>query len=429
MKRNPNCRLVAVICAFFFSNARQGAATAGASQGLLEEGWKPLCKLSNELDTIPNDIAHDTQQILDRVADMNKAALRVQIFITATTPTLEVEPFVVLSSWLQANFDKAASLYRNAGTISHLKTTKASSYLKGRIDEALSFLAESYSTTNNGCLLRDGTTTHATPTGDRIYNTACPCTSTEIKPGKATATQVSATRYPNLIDTSQNVNSLQGETDGSRKCHLLSGHSSDSYAKTQAIEGKPTLFGGYINIPKTASAITAKSMKEISAPLHDDKDPWKTLVHAKNNAHTEATPGYTNTTDNIQTQPSIIEAVTRNILGKDTAEETAYKPHITRLFGESGDTKVKGYLKLVDDFQIPNGVAGIDKKTPLRDIKKYDKLIAILGHYQISLRKQVIALEKKAETASNTKPNTGSEAECNKLDNEEKCNADKKMQL
>nr|APD72660.1 variant surface glycoprotein 1125.353 [Trypanosoma brucei] len=425
MTRSTACRLLAITAGFLLCGTKSARGTAGKGQGLLEGGWKPLCEVSNELDDIPNGLALGGRQILDKIADISKDALRLQIIIAAHAQTEETEPYVVLSLWFGTEFNRAYNLYANEGTVAHLNAAKATSYLKGRIDEALSFLAESQSSTHNGCLLQGGSANAAAISGPKIHNTHCPRESSEIQPKEVNRKHVLNNGFPNVLDGTRSADELQGATNA-RKCHLLHAHNTDGYALTEPITGNPKLFGGYLTVTKSNGVITAGNKQKLETTKHAASDPWQNVVSSLNNLQKDGGTTYSYPQPSGLAPSQLRELITPTFLRLRPGTEDSAKAHITRLFGEAASDKIKGYLKSLDNFQVPSGIAGLTTTTALRDIKEYDKLLAILAHYQISLRKQIIALEKKAEGAGTTKPNTDSESECNKLDNEEKCNADKK---
>ncbi|SCU72057.1 Trypanosome variant surface glycoprotein (A-type), putative [Trypanosoma equiperdum] len=304
-----------------------------------------------------------------------------------------------------------------------IDATRAASYLKGRIDETMMLLAQSSSSTNNGCLVSTTAEQGKTYSAKQIDGVDCPL---ELKPLTSLKRQtdyIDSTGYKKLLSETESGNTYTAAS-GSHKCHLLDGGAS-KLAATQQFTNSHTPFAGYITVTTGGGNIALAALKDLKTASTDHIKAWKHAFEAANQVPNSQTMEANNETADLDERPTLKDAVMKlarqNAQGKDPDLEQT----LTSYLGGKEAAKVTVLTEAIDNVQIPKDVAQRQSQIHLGDISDIDELYSILTYYGMQTARTIQDLRTQLDTANKKKdPKSAEEREkvCNEAkDDKEAC--------
>nr|APD73679.1 variant surface glycoprotein 1125.1483 [Trypanosoma brucei] len=294
-------------------------AQGAVGQGLLKTAWVPICGLTAELGTIVNQVYHDTTTILSDFTTLKRQAVRSRIFSRIKATTKEGTAAILLAEYFDRRAFKAIDNLMRTRMHAAIDATRAASYLKGRIDETMMLLAQSSSSTNNGCLVGTTAEQGKTYSAKQIDGVDCPL---ELKPLTSLKRQtdyIDSTGYKKLLSGTES-GSTYTPTAGTHKFHLLGGTQA-KLAYTEQFTNSHTPFAGYITVTTGGGNIVLAALNDLKTASTDHIKAWKHAFEAANQVPNSQRMEANNETAPLDERPTIKDAVMKlarqNEQGKD----------------------------------------------------------------------------------------------------------------
>nr|APD74642.1 variant surface glycoprotein 1125.4111 [Trypanosoma brucei] len=402
-------------------------AAATAKMGLKQSVWKPLCDLSEELDTTQGHAMQQLQQAAAATAKQTIAALQAEIYAEANDATPAGQASRLMAAYYKEATHRAITTLETTTAQAAIYTAASSSYLKGKLDEYLNLLLQTNEGTsgNNGCMLDNSGNNAVTKNGDNIGDVKCRLKLSRPQPGKRPQTQLTEAGFTAILKGIGGSNSNQ---DNDKKCSLTSGSSTDGLGTDGNTAADVKFLDGYITAPQTGGAeITIADLSSMAAGKAASSPAWHAAWQAAKDFVGAADPAYKNSTGDIHTKETIANLVKSVYLNKPSAGENEVQTEITKYFGKHTDEKWQQLIKKIHDFEITEKVAELQTKTKLGEITETTKLLSILEYYHLQNTNKFLQLTKdlEAEKAKHGKnPKREPEKVCNEIGdaNEAGCN-------
>nr|APD75511.1 variant surface glycoprotein 1125.5426 [Trypanosoma brucei] len=282
------------------------SAEAAAKMALLEKFWKPICDLSEELDTRPGDAITQLDGAVSAIEAMLLVKLRAEAFAQIYFGTNKGRAGAIVAAHFGSKAHAALDKLKTKTIEEQTAAAATTSYLKGRLDEWLEIMHNTKSSTPHACLTDNAGTDAAPDSSGKIGNHRCKRQLSTIKKGSATKTQLTAEGYPMLKKPNEDGGNWQ---DNDLNCRLLSADTTDGITHTTAATWNFKVASGYIEIKTNGGVITVtdlSSLTETTGQKHQAFiDAWKATKSSKGAAESE----YANSTGDITTLEGIAAAV------------------------------------------------------------------------------------------------------------------------
>ncbi|SCU68207.1 Trypanosome variant surface glycoprotein (A-type), putative [Trypanosoma equiperdum] len=300
---------------------------------------------------------------------------------------------------------------------------RAASYLKGRIDETMMLLAQSSSSTNNGCLVSTTAEQGKTYSAKQIDGVGCPLELQGLTASPRTTEYLDTTGYKKLLSGTETGNTYTAPT-GTHKCHLLDG-TPTKLAATQQFTNSHTPFAGYITVTTGGGNIVLAALNDLKTASTDHIKAWKHAFEASKAVPNSQIMEANNETTALDSRPTLAEAVMKPTKPAATGQNPDLTSTLTSYFGGKDAAKLKVLTEAINKMQIPKDVAQRQSQMRLGDISDIDELYSILTYYGMQTARTIQDLRTQLDTANKKKdPKSAEEREkvCNAAGNdEEKC--------
>ncbi|EAN78994.1 variant surface glycoprotein (VSG), putative [Trypanosoma brucei brucei TREU927] len=398
------------------------AVDATAQKGMLPAFWKPLCGLSEELDSKPHKAISDLQSATSQVELMQRATLRAQIYGLAMAGTKEATPTALAELYYSSKVQASLSKLRTTSIQAAIETASAATYLKGHVDEYLSLWSNVNQGGSDGCLLTNAGSAAATITQNRLGGTECKLKLTGASSSGIQPTHITANGFPQLAHRI----SGDDEQHSSGKCTLASGHTNNGLGDGSALAANFKVLDGYLTIPNSANALSINSVQTMTQEHANTHPAWYN-AWSKNKLPPQAEdPAFTNTTGEIKNYNLVSEAIRTVNLKKAEAADADVEAQVTSYFGGKDDAKWKEFIAKIEKFPIPAKTGKQAEPTTLGAIEDTETLLTILYHYQLQLSKRLTELQTRLDDTESKGKNKTPEQLCNEIKDAKTCNADKK---
>nr|P26331.1 RecName: Full=Variant surface glycoprotein MITAT 1.1; Short=VSG; Flags: Precursor [Trypanosoma brucei brucei] len=399
------------------------ATTMAAERtGLKATAWKPLCKLTTELSKVSGEMLNKGQEVISNIQKIKAAEYKVSIYLAKNPETQALQQSTLLRGYFARKTNGGLESYKTMGLATQIRSARAAAYLKGSIDEFLNLLESLKGGSENKCLVTTNADTAATRRETKLDDQECALSMPETKPEAATRTELTQTGYPNLQHGGGGTANTFQPTTSTGTCKLLSGHSTNGYPTTSALDTTAKVLAGYMTIPNTQVEATLANMQAMGNGHKATAPAWHEAWEARNREAKAKDLAYTNETGNLDTQPTLKALVKTLLLPKDNTEHNAEATKLEALFGGLAADKTKTYLDMVDAEIIPAGIAGRTTEAPLGKIHDTVELGDILSNYEMIAAQNVVTLKKNLDAVSKKQQTESAE-------NKEKiCNAAKDNQ-
>nr|APD73066.1 variant surface glycoprotein 1125.225 [Trypanosoma brucei] len=382
------------------------AATMAAERtGLKATAWKPLCKLTTELSNVTGEMLSEGQEVVSNIQKIKAAEYKVSIYLAKNPETQALQQLTLLRGFFARKSNAALKTYKDVGLGTQIRSARAAAYLKGGIDEFLNLLESLKGGEQNMYLVTTDADTAARREGSRLHDDECDLNMPPATAGPGTRTELTAAGYPNLRHGGGKTDNTFQPAESTGTCKLLSGHNTNGYPATSALDSAPRVLRGYMTILTTAVEATLANMQAMGAGHKTSAKAWHEAWEARNSESKATDIAYTNETGNLDTRPTLKALVKTLLLPKGSTEPNAEKTKLEALFGGLAADKTKTYLDMVDAEIIPAGIAGRTTETPLAKIHDTVELGDIFSNYEmiaaqnvVTLKKNLDAVRKKQET-------------------------------
>nr|APD73528.1 variant surface glycoprotein 1125.1301 [Trypanosoma brucei] len=413
--------LIAAILTAAAMHSRMAHGAVG--QGLLKKTWSPICGLTKELGTIANQVYRDTTTILSEITTLQRQAIRSRIFSRIKHNTKEGPAGIIIAEYFDRRAFKAIDNLRSAGMQGAIDATRAVSYLKGRIDEAMMLLAQSSSSTNNGCLIGTTAEQGKTYSAKQIDGVDCPLELQDLTTTARTTEHLYDAGYKKLLSGTETANTYTA-ANGNHKCHLLDG-GAGKLAATQQFTNSHTPFAGYITVTAGGANIVLAALNDLKTASADHIKAWKHAFEAAKQVPNSQTMEANNETTALDSRTTLADAVMKLTRPNAQGTDPDLGQTLTSYFGGKEADKLKVLTDAIDNVQIPKDIAQRPTQMRLGDISDIDELYSILSYYDRQAAQTIQDLRTQLDTANKKKdPKSAEEKEkvCNEAkDDKEAC--------
>nr|AGH60129.1 variant surface glycoprotein 1191 [Trypanosoma brucei]APD73429.1 variant surface glycoprotein 1125.1183 [Trypanosoma brucei] len=381
-------------------------AAAAPKMGLKQSVWKPLCDLSEELDSRPSNAL---KQITDAKAAIQKqtiAAKQAEIYAAPRDgTTLAAAAAAVAAAHYNTKVNQGLTRLKTATAKEATQNAGSTAYLKVLIDEWLNIMVQNKQAGNHGCLLNaNGDDTAPGSTG-QIDGQRCKLKLSLVQEHNDTTAELTQLGFPKLLTK---LGSADADQDDNYQCALTSGHSTSGMGTAAALSGAVKFIDGYIVAPVSASPLTITDLSIIDSSKATDHPAWHAAWAAAKDKKGANDAAYQNSTGDITNKDGVSELVKLVYLQKADAEATEVQNELAKYFGKHTEDKWKELNKKIHDFEIPEKVAGLRAQTKVGEITDTPKLLAILAYYQLQGTNKLLKLKEdleaeKAKHASSAK--------------------------
>nr|APD73533.1 variant surface glycoprotein 1125.1306 [Trypanosoma brucei] len=396
-------------------------AEATANNGLKEEAWKPLCRLSEELDELPNELLDDAQSIFSKALNLKREALRTQIFVTAEPDDPEARALSALAAILGANANNMVQALTNRGISSQIDAAKQVGYIKERVDEWLA-LASQVKSSAHACLVTTSDNIAPVVQSSTIGGEPCKLQSAKtIAKQRLSKTHVT-TAFPNIKHPGMAGSDQQS---GAKTCKLFSDrpanglHAQDAATGVSYIDGAITVETGAGQPAKITDLSDEAKIAAASG------DAWKKLNRALKARVKADGADFKNESAEMDT-----DGITRKILstantGRQPRLEAQLSGIRDSLFTATPKDKVHKFMVKVSTYKLKAEIAGKSKDAILGDITDTTDLHSILATMQTAAAVERAELKAQLKAALAIKDALNDDSCKDKGDNQEKCNGEK----
>nr|AGH60527.1 variant surface glycoprotein 1607 [Trypanosoma brucei] len=342
---------VVLIYILLITASQTRTTSAAESIGLKNTVRQPICKLSEELATLPGFALDQAVQALKAAQTFDVASKRAAIDAGINIGTPLAEKTTLLKDYYARLADRAYSKLLATGVKTQFTAAAKTAYLKGRLDDYLALLAQSTATSNNACLL-PGTTNSDAATythGKTIGEAACKLTAPDLATKTSTTTELTKDGYKNLIEGAPAGDKHQPVAGGNgNKCKLLSGTTS-GYANGISLAGQPKVMAGYITIPTTATGITLETQTTLKDSNSAATAPWYEAFKATKSLTTADVVEFRDEIGDLHSKTTLKETVKALFLADPKAAYTDVTTAIAKIFGDKSDDKCTELENAIDN--------------------------------------------------------------------------------
>nr|APD74919.1 variant surface glycoprotein 1125.4702 [Trypanosoma brucei] len=407
--------------------------------------WQPLCDLSKDAQKLYNKALKLTTDVEGYFSAGQKAIIQAQILAAKENTQEAMLAAVAITAAIKDNLNNKKP--RRAVCLkAAARLTIRAAYLHGRLGEFFELLAAMRGSTNgDACLAKhdDGGDRDAAGTTE-FYRNRCNLVPVDPQPQAGQPTTLSDAGFTGL-SAQQGLTSTEQPTKSNTNCVLLSTTTTEKNGDGGIAEALP-FAAGYLTASGGHSANSPGI--NLAALSTSDKQPGQ---KQRVRHYIELWAAYQDFTACERDFNTVFSTPTAAELNDSLAVKTAIKNQYLNMKGAYDETKDKNLIEplLKDLFkdedaaypkkvgaeaekqQIPEPATGKQEKTKLSDLNDIGELQQVQNFYT---NLQVQNLKKKLKEAGEqlSKSKTAKsvtavvEEACNKLDNEEKCNADKK---
>nr|APD72832.1 variant surface glycoprotein 1125.2014 [Trypanosoma brucei] len=394
---------------------------AAAGMGLFNTAWEPICSLSEELGKITGHALSHSEKILNAALENELAAKRAAIYFAKNPTAPNAAAARTLAAYFSTRATRTISNLKDVAAASHIAAASPSAYLKGRIDDTMTFLERSTSSTNNGCLLPATTeSSGAKRNADKLNGKDC-----GLKPPKIAAAELNTKHlkpdgYEGLKHEAGTGNQIT-PANGAHKCKLLTADNTNGYTASEAATEQFDLMGGYLQIKAADQPPALRNKADLHQTNKDKAPAWHEAHAAYTNLKTYDAPTHGNETGKLTDRPDLTTLVSYFLSESDRGSKDKIETAINEIFGDATAKGLDSALKEIDDESIPAGTACVKAETKLSKLKDSTCLAAILNHYEQELATRLKALQDQI-AAEALKKKTQTEKECNEAkDNKTEC--------
>nr|AAK49475.1 variable surface glycoprotein [Trypanosoma evansi] len=402
------------------------SAEAAGKMGLLEKFWKPICDLSEELDTRPGDAITQLDGAVSAIEAMLLVQLRAATFAQINFGTDKGRAGQLVAAHFATKAHTAIEKLKSTTIEEQTAAAATTAYLKGRLDEWLEIMHNTKSSSPHACLANsEETTRQQTPEAPSEATNAQGNFPPSRRDGYKSAPYNS--RIPNAKKAGDDGDTWQ---DDNLKCRLLAADTTDGITHTTAATGNFKVASGYIEIKTNGGVITVTDLSRLTETTGQQHqafiDAWKATKSNKGTGESE----YANSTGDITTLTGIAAAVNQGHLNKEETDEAGVEKLVKQYFGDKIQDKWTGLLTEIEKQPIPDKIAGRQKNGKLGDVTDVAQLTAILSHYTELNMATYAQIKQKAEEKAALSKETAeirtTEKTCNDLKEKEDCDTNKK---